>query len=70
MTHHETSSISRWIPGRKTARAVQIASGLVIAIVLASFVKRLLIDMPRVTAATEPPDDFDRRYVTQPWPDS
>jgi uncharacterized membrane protein len=53
--------------GRKTALAFQITLGLVIAIVLASFLKRLLIDMPHLAAGTLPADDFDRRYVTQPW---
>jgi uncharacterized membrane protein len=67
MPNHKGSSGRWWTPGRKTARAVQIALGLVIAIVLASFVKRLLIDMPHIAAGTEPADDFDRRYVTQPW---
>jgi uncharacterized membrane protein len=57
----------RWTAGRKTARAVQITSGFLITIVLASFVKRLIIDMPHITAGTLPADAFDRRYVTHPW---
>src|SRR5215210_855286 len=53
--------------GRHAARAVQITLALIIAIVLASFIKRLLIDLPHLAAGTLPADDFDRRYVTQPW---
>jgi uncharacterized membrane protein len=67
MSKHEMSSVGRWTPGRKTARAVQITLSLIIAIVLASFVKRLFIDIPHLAAGTVPADDFDRRYVTQPW---
>jgi uncharacterized membrane protein YozB (DUF420 family) len=57
----------RWIVGSKTARAVQVTLGVLIAIVLASFLKRLLIDMPNLAAGTLPPDAFDHRYVTHPW---
>ena len=67
MSKHEGSSIGRWTPGGKTTRAVQITLSVIIAIVVASFVKRLLIDIPHLTAATVPADDFDRRYVTLPW---
>src|SRR4051794_22333900 len=66
MSKHEGASVG-WTAGRKTARAVQIALGLIIAIILASVVKRLLIDMPHIAAGTVPADSFDRRYVTQPW---
>jgi uncharacterized membrane protein len=34
---------------------------------LASFVKRLVIDIPHLAVGTVPADDFDRRYVSQPW---
>ena len=34
---------------------------------LASFVQRLVIDIPHLAAGTVPADDFDRRYVTHPW---
>jgi uncharacterized membrane protein len=67
MSTSRTTTVHKWTPGRKTARAVQIVLGLVIAIVLASFVKRLLIDLPHLAAGTVPADDFDRRYVAQPW---
>src|SRR5215210_7824730 len=67
MSKYEGPSVRRWTPGRKTARAVQITLSLIIAIVLASFIKRLLMDLPHLAAGTLPADDFDRRYVTQPW---
>ena len=53
--------------GTKRLRAVQVSTVLLIAIVALSVVKRLLIDMPHLTAGTIPADDFDRRYVAQPW---
>jgi uncharacterized membrane protein len=57
----------RGTAGRKTARAVQITLGFLVVIVLASFVKRLVIDMPNIAAGTLPADAFDHRYVTHPW---
>lgn len=53
--------------GTKRLRAVQVSTVVLIAIVALSVVKRLLIDMPHLTAGTIPADDFDRRYVAQPW---
>src|SRR5215210_6244296 len=67
MSKYEGPSVRRWTPGRKTAHSVQITLSLIIAVVLASFVKRLFIDIPHLAAGTVPADDFDRRYVTQPW---
>jgi uncharacterized membrane protein len=67
ISKYEGPSVRRWTPGHKTARAVQITLSLIITIVLASFIKRLLIDLPHIAAGTVPADDFDRRYVTQPW---
>src|SRR4051794_20969910 len=67
MSGIERSSVRRSTGPRVTAGSIQVTSGLVITIVLASFVKRLLIDLPHLTAGTVPADDFDRRYVTHPW---
>ena len=67
MSEYKGPAVQRWTPGRKTARAVHITLSLIIAIILASFVKRLVIDIPHLTAGTVPADDFDGRYVTQPW---
>lgn len=53
--------------GTKRLRAVQVSTVLLIAIVALSVVNRLLIDIPHLTAGTVPADDFDRRYVAQPW---
>lgn len=53
--------------GTKRLRAVQVTTVLLIAIVAWSVVKRLLIDIPHLSAGTVPADDFDRRYVAQPW---
>ena len=53
--------------GTKRLRAVQVSTVLLIAIVALSVVNRLRIDMPHLTAGTVPADDFDRRYVAQPW---
>lgn len=67
MSKDKPPSVHWWTPGRKTARAVQITLGLIIAIVVASFVNRLLVDIPHLTAGTVPADDLERRYVTHPW---
>jgi uncharacterized membrane protein len=67
MPKYETSSVHKWTAGRKTVLAVQITLSLVIASVLVSFIKRLLIDLPHLAAGTVPADVFDRRYVSRPW---
>src|SRR3954451_3722510 len=67
MSDIEKLSVCRSAGPRMTARSIQVTTGLVITIVLASFVKRLFIDMPHLAAGTVPADDFDRRYVTHPW---
>ena len=36
-------------------------------IVIFSVVKRFVIDMPNLAAGTLPEDEFDHRYVEQPW---
>lgn len=59
--------VLRWTVVHKSARAMQITATLTIAIVLMSFVKRVVIDVPHLAAGTVPGGDFDRRYVTRPW---
>ena len=51
----------------KRLRAVQIAVVLLLLIVIFSVVKRFVIDMPNLAAGTLPEDEFDHRYVQQPW---
>jgi uncharacterized membrane protein len=53
--------------GTKRLRAVQIAVGLLLLIVIWSVVKRFVIDMPNLAAGTLPEDEFDHRYVEQAW---
>ena len=53
--------------GTKRLRAVQIAVVLLLLIVIFSVVKRFMIDMPNLAAGTLPEDEFDHRYVQQPW---
>ena len=53
--------------GTKRLRAVQIAVGLLLLIVIRSVVTRFVIDMPNLAAGTLPEDEFDHRYVQQAW---
>jgi hypothetical protein len=53
--------------GTKRLRAVQITVVVLLLIVIFSVVKRFLIDMPNLAAGTLPEDEFDHRYVEQPW---
>lgn len=53
--------------GTKRLRAVQIGVALLLLIVIFSVVKRFMIDMPNLAAGTLPEDEFDHRYVQQPW---
>jgi uncharacterized membrane protein len=53
--------------GTRRLRAVQIAVGLLLLIVIWSVGKRFVIDMPNLAAGTLPEDEFDHRYVEQPW---
>ena len=53
--------------GTKRLRAVQITMVVLLLIVIFSVVKRFLIDMPNLAAGTLPEDEFDHRYVEQPW---
>jgi Predicted membrane protein (DUF2306) len=40
---------------------------LLLLIVIWSVLKRFVLDMPHLAAGTEPEDEFDRRYMAQPW---
>jgi uncharacterized membrane protein len=53
--------------GTKRLRAVQITAALLLLIVIWAVVKRFVIDMPNLAAGTMPEDEFDHRYVAQPW---
>ena len=53
--------------GTKRLRAVQLTAALLLLIVIWSVVKRFVIDMPNLAAGTMPEEEFDRRYVAQPW---
>ena len=53
--------------GTKRLRAVQLAVGLLLLIVFYSVGKRLVLDMPHLSAGTMPEEDFDQRYVEQAW---
>ncbi len=53
--------------GTKRLRAVQVLASALLLIVLWSVLKRFVIDVPHLAAGTVPADDFDRRYVAQPW---
>jgi uncharacterized membrane protein len=53
--------------GTKRLRAEQIIARVLIAIVLAFFVRRLFTDTPHLAAGTLPSDVYDRRFVAQPW---
>ena len=53
--------------GTKRLRAVQIATLLLLAIVALSVAKRFAIDLPHLSDGTVPADEFDRRYVANPW---
>jgi uncharacterized membrane protein len=53
--------------GTKRLRAVQLTAGVLIVIMLVSFVKRLFTDLPHLVAGTLPSEVYDRRFVAQPW---
>ena len=53
--------------GRGRLRTVAAVSAVLIAIVLAFFAQRLLVDVPNLAAGTVPEDAYDRRYVEHPW---
>lgn len=53
--------------GTKRLRAAQITAALLLVIVISAVVRRFAIDMPHLAAGTQPEDEFDRRYVAQPW---
>jgi len=55
------------ILGTRGRRAFQVATTVLLLTVLASFVNRLVVDMPNLAAGTMPPEQFDGRYVAHPW---
>jgi uncharacterized membrane protein len=67
MAEYEQGTLRRSGHGAPGLRIVQIAAGVLIAIVVVSFLRRLLVDAPNLAAGTVPPEEFDRRYVAHPW---
>jgi uncharacterized membrane protein len=67
MAQHELRTLRGSGPRAPGLRTVQIAAGVLIAIVMVSFLRRLFVDAPNLAAGTLPPEEFDRRYVTHPW---
>ena len=65
--YRETMSDGGLALGTKRLRAVQIAVGLLLLVVIFAVGKRFAIDMPNLAAGTMPEDEFDHRYVEQPW---
>jgi hypothetical protein len=53
--------------GTKRLLAVQIGVGLLFLFVVRNVVTRFVTDMPNIAAGTLPEDEFDHRYVQQPW---
>ena len=53
--------------GSNRLRAVQLAVGLLLLVVIFAVGKRFANDMPNLAAGTMPEDEFDHRYVEQPW---
>jgi uncharacterized membrane protein len=51
----------------KRLRAVAITAGVLIAIVMSFFVRRLFTDIPHITAGTLPADVYDGRFVAHHW---
>jgi uncharacterized membrane protein len=62
-----TASTTPTAPARPGLRALQGAIVVLIAIVFASAVMRLLVDVPHLLDGTFPEEDYDRRYVQHPW---
>lgn len=51
----------------RSVRKAGIAIGVLIAIVMGFFARRLIVDWPHILAGTMPGDDFAVRYVEHPW---
>jgi uncharacterized membrane protein len=62
-----TASTTPATPAHPGLRVVQGAIGILILIVLASVVMRLLVDVPHLLESTSPDEEYDRRYVRNPW---
>jgi uncharacterized membrane protein YozB (DUF420 family) len=62
-----TASTTPAAPARPGLRALQGAIVVLIAIVVASAVTRLLVDVPHLLDNTLPEEAYDRRYVQHPW---
>ena len=54
-------------PGLWALPTLQIAAGLLLAIVLLAFLHRLFVDTPNIAAGRVPAEEFDRRYAAHPW---
>jgi uncharacterized membrane protein len=67
MAEYEQRTLRGSGPGAPGLRMVQIAAGVLIAIVMVSFLRRLIVDAPNIAGGTLPPEEFDRRYVAHPW---
>jgi uncharacterized membrane protein len=52
---------------RRTPRLLAISVAILILIVLGFTVKRLVIDVPNLTAGTLPNNEYDARFVRHPW---
>jgi uncharacterized membrane protein len=46
---------------------VAVAIGVLVAIIVVFFVRRLVTDVPHVVAGTVPDDDLAEKYVAHPW---
>ena len=44
-----------------------VASGVLVAIIVVFFVRRLVTDVPHIVAGTVPDDDLAEKYVAHPW---
>lgn len=64
---HESRTVRASDPSGRGLRLIQLAAGVLIAVVMVSFLNRLLVDAPNIAAGTVPPEEFDRRYVSHPW---
>jgi uncharacterized membrane protein len=67
MTRIASTRTAATTPTRHGLRALQGAIVVLIAIVFASTVLRLLVDVPHLLNGTFPDEEYDRRYVRHPW---
>ncbi|WP_345502234.1 DUF2306 domain-containing protein [Pedococcus ginsenosidimutans] len=52
---------------RARPRPVAVAIGVLVAIIVVFFMRRLVTDVPHVVAGTVPDDDLAEKYVAHPW---